>query len=135
MPRGTMSSLSPASKPAPGGSLTLERGTLKLLAKLPPHDTYFCSYEVALESDVFKPDTGRLARIYFIADTTQEKSYFDYGRFCFYLPKSVQPMFEEALTNKGIQLSVQFIVEGNRPFRDQTEAVFHLKPREGQAVR
>ncbi len=130
-----MSSLSPVSKSAAGGSLTLERGTLKLLAKLPPHDTYFCSYEVALESDVFKPDTGRLARIYFVADTTQEKSYFDYGRFCFYLPKSVQPMFEEALTNKGIQLSVQFIVEGNRPFRDQTEAVFHLKQREGQAVR
>lgn len=130
-----MSTLTPASKSASGGSLTLERGTLKLLAKLPPHDTYFCSYEVALESDVFKPDTGRLARIYFVADTTQEKSYFDYGRFCFYLPKSVQPMFEEALSNKAFQLTVQFIVEGNRPFRDQTEAVFHVKPREGQGVR
>ena len=93
----------------------------------------FSSY---MESDMFKPDSGRSAMIYFVADTTLEKSYFDYGRFCFFLQKSVQPVIEEALTNKALQLSVQFLVEGNRPFKDQTEAVFQLKPRsDAQAVR
>lgn len=128
---------SPSQKPAvTGGSLTLERGTIKLFAKYPPHNNYFCSYEVFVESDMFKPDSGRSAMIYFVADTTLEKSYFDYGRFCFFLQKSVQPVIEEALTNKALQLSVQFLVEGNRPFKDQTEAVFQLKPRsDAQAVR
>lgn len=117
-------------KPASGGSLTLERGTLKLFAKYPPHNNYFCSYEVFIESPIFNPDSGRSAMIYVMADTTIEKSYFDYGRFCFFIQKSLQPVVDEALTNKALQLSVQFLVEGNRPFKDQTEAVFQLKTRD-----
>lgn len=117
-------------KPASGGSLTLERGTLKLFAKYPPHNNYFCSYEVFLESPIFNPDSGRSAMIYVMTDLTIEKSYFDYGRFCFFIQKSLQPVVDEALTNKSLQLSVQFLVEGNRPFKDQTEAVFQLKARE-----
>jgi hypothetical protein len=117
-------------KPASGGSLTLERGTLKLFAKYPPHNNYFCSYEVFLESPIFNPDSGRSAMIYVMTDLAIEKSYFDYGRFCFFIQKSLQPVVDEALTNKSLQLSVQFLVEGNRPFRDQTEAVFQLKVRD-----
>ena len=121
-------------KPATNsGSLTLERGTLKLFAKYPPHNNYFCSYEVFIESEIFKPDSGRSAMIYFMADTTLEKSYSDYGRFCFFIQKSLQPMFDEVLTNKSLQLTVQFVVEGNRPFRDQTEASFQLKMRDSGA--
>ena len=127
---------SPSSSPgqkasSAAGSLTLERGTLKLFAKYPPHNNYFCSYEVFLESALFNPDSGRSAMIYFVADTTLEKSYFDYGRFCFFIQKSMQPVIDEALTNKALQLTVQFLVEGNRPFKDQTEAVFQLKTRDG----
>jgi len=117
-----------------GGNVLLERGTFKLFAKYPPHNNYFCSYEAFLESPIFAPDTGRSAMIYFVADTTLEKSYFDYGRFCFFLQKSMQPVIEEILTNKSLQLSVQFLVENGRPHRDQVEAVFQLKVREGAAA-
>lgn len=117
-----------------GGSVILERGTFKLFAKYPPHNNYFCSYEVFLESPIFAPDSGRSAMIYFVADTTLDKSYFDYGRFCFFLQKSMQPVVEEALTNKALQLSVQFLVENGRPHRDQVEAVFQLKTRDGAAA-
>ena len=119
---------------AVGGSVILERGTLKLFAKYPPHNQFFCSYEVFVESPIFAPDSGRSAMIYFVADTTLDKSYYDYGRFCFFLQKSMQPIFEEALTNKSLQLSVQFLVENGRPHRDQVEAVFQLKVREGAAT-
>lgn len=117
-----------AGKAAPTG--LFERALVKLFAKYPAHNNYFCSYEVFIESEIFKPDAGRSAMIYFCADTALERSYFDYGRFCFFLPKSIQPVFEEALTNKAFQLIVQVVVDANRPVKDQSEAVFRLQSRE-----
>ncbi|MDR1498157.1 MAG: hypothetical protein LBS59_07100 [Puniceicoccales bacterium] len=131
--------MSPANSPTNhGASSTLknaatnqfERGTVRLFAKYPAHNNYFCSYEVFIEADIFKPDAGRTAMIYFCAETNLERSYFDYGRFCFFLPKSVQPVFDEAFTNKGLILTAQIAVDGNRPIRDQTEALFRLQTRE-----
>lgn len=119
----------PIAKNSQGG--LFERGVIKLFAKYPPHNNYFCSYEVFVESEVFKPDAGRSAMIYFTAEHNLEKSYFDYGRFCFFLPKSIQPLFDEALTNKSLILTVQFSADGNRPAKDQSEAVFRLQTRDG----
>lgn len=114
----------PAKAPQSG---LFERGVVKLFAKYPAHNNYFCSYEVFIEADIFKPDAGRSAMIYFTGETNLEKSYYDYGRFCFFLPKSIQPLFEEALTNKALVLTIQFSVDTHRPSRDQTEAVFRLQ--------
>lgn len=108
-----------------------ERGTIRLHAKYPAHNNYYCSYEVFIEADLFKPDAGRTAMIYFCPPEAKlEPSIFDYGRFCFFLPKSVQPVFDEAFTNKSLVLTAQITVDGNRPTRDQSEAVFRLQTRE-----
>ncbi|MDR2845533.1 MAG: hypothetical protein LBV28_05545 [Puniceicoccales bacterium] len=115
-------------KPASSG--LFERGVVKLFAKYPAHNNYFCSYEVFIESEIFKPDAGRSAMLYFSADATLERSYYDYGRFCFFLPKSVQPVFDEALSNKNLLLTVQLAAESNRPTKDQSDAVFRLQGRE-----
>ncbi len=48
----------------------------------------------------------------------------------FYRTLAPYRYFEEALTSKALVLTVQFLVEGNRPFKDQTEAVFQLKSRD-----
>lgn len=103
-----------------------ERGTIKLFAKYPANNNYVCSYEVFVENDMFKPDNGRTALINFIDGQTLDKSYFDYGRFCFFLPKSMQPIFEEILTKNSVALSVRFCVDGGRPTRDQVEAMFDI---------
>jgi hypothetical protein len=107
-----------------------ERGTVKIFAKYPAHNNYFCSYEVTIEAEIFKPDAGRTAMIYFSADATLERSFFDNARFFFFLPKSIQPVFDEALTNKNLVLTAQISVDGNRPTKDQSEAVFRLQTRE-----
>ena len=115
-------------KPAPTGQS--ERGTIKIFAKYPAHNNYFCSYEVTIEAEIFKPDAARTAMIYFSADTNLERSYFDNARFFFFLPKSIQPIFDEALTNKNLVLTAQISVDGNRPTKDQAEAVFRLQTRD-----
>jgi hypothetical protein len=115
-------------KPASSGQY--ERGTVKIFAKYPAHNNYFCSYEVTIEAEIFKPDAGRTAMIYFSADASLERSYFDNARFFFFLPKSIQPVFDEALTNKNLVLTAQIAVDGNRPVKDQSEAVFRLQTRE-----
>ncbi|MDR2982752.1 MAG: hypothetical protein LBV12_10955 [Puniceicoccales bacterium] len=124
---GNHPNIKPTVQPSAG---QFERGLIKLFAKYPPHNNYVCSYEVFVESDIFKPDPGRSAMVYFSGDTSFERSYFDYGRFCFFLPKSVQPIFDEALTNKSLVLSVQFPIEANRPSKDQVEAIFRLQTRD-----
>ena len=103
-----------------------ERGTIKLFAKYPANNNFVCSYEVFVESDIFKPDNGRTAFINFVDGQTLEKSYFDYGRFCFFLPKTIQPIFDEMLTKNAVALSVRFCVDGGRPTRDQAEAMFDI---------
>lgn len=103
-----------------------ERGAIKLFAKYPANNNFVCSYEVFVESDIFKPDNGRTAFINFVDGQTLEKSYFDYGRFCFFLPKAMQPVFDEILTKNAVALSVRFSVDGGRPTRDQTEAMFDI---------
>lgn len=103
-----------------------ERGSIKLFAKYPPNNNFVASYEVFVESDIFKPDAGRTAFLNFVDGQTFEKSYFDYGRFCFFLPKSMQPMFDEILTKNAAALSVRFCVDGGRPTRDQTEVLFDI---------
>ncbi|MDR1818439.1 MAG: hypothetical protein LBR07_09815 [Puniceicoccales bacterium] len=109
----------------------LERGLVRLFAKYPAHNGFFCSYEVFIEAEVFKPDTGRSAMIYFSGpEMPLEHSYYDYGRFCFFLPKSVQPVFDSALNNKGLVLSVLIVTDDGRIAKDQSEAVFHLQTRD-----
>ena len=103
-----------------------ERGTIKFSARYPENNNFVCSYEVFVESDIFKPDSGRTALINFVDGQTLEKSFFDYGRFCFFLPKSFQPVFDEILTKKSCTLSVRFVVDGGRPTRDQTQAMFDI---------
>ncbi|MDR2513576.1 MAG: hypothetical protein LBD01_07285 [Puniceicoccales bacterium] len=116
-------------KPLSSGQF--ERGNVRLIAKYPAHNNYFCSYEIAIDTEIFKPDPGRTAMIYFTADQTLERHNYDYGRFCFYLPKSIQPVFDELLTNKSsLHLTVQIAMDGNRPAKDQAEAVFRLQSRE-----
>lgn len=131
--------LSPAISPGsnntnsakPMSNSQFERGNVRLIAKYPAHNNYFCSYEIAIDTEIFKPDPGRTAMIYFTADHTLERHNYDYGRFCFYLPKSIQPVFDELLTNKSsLHLTVQIVMDGNRPSKDQTEAVFRLQNRE-----
>jgi hypothetical protein len=126
-----------ANTPAPAGAKPpatgqFERGIVKIFAKYPAHNNYFCSYEVIIEADMFKPDSGRTAMIYFSADAALERSYFDNARFFYFLPKSVQPIFDEALTNKNLVLHIQIAVEANRPVRDQSDAVFRLQTRDGK---
>jgi hypothetical protein len=113
-----------------GTSAQYARGTVKLFAKYPAHNNYVCSYEVFVESDIFKPDAGRSAMIYFLSGNTLEASEYEYGRFRFFLPKSVQPIFEEALSNRALVLTVQLVVDDGRPVRDQTEAIFRLQTRD-----
>lgn len=112
------------SKLAP--AVQYERGTIKLFAKYPANNNFVCSYEVFVESEIFKPDNGRTAFINFADGQTLEKSYFDYGRFCFFLPKSMQPVFDELLTKNAAALSVRFCIDGGRPARDQAEAMFDV---------
>ncbi|MDR3229057.1 MAG: hypothetical protein LBT53_06575 [Puniceicoccales bacterium] len=124
-----MSTLPTAPKPAP--AYQFERGIIRLNAKYPAHNNYFCSYEVFIEADAFKPERGRSGEIYFFRPgSAAELSNYDYGRFRFYLPKSVQPLFEEALSNKNLILSVHIVVDSGRPVRDQSEAVFRLQSRD-----
>lgn len=118
MEKAQMSKLVPA--------VQYERGTIKLFAKYPANNNFVCSYEVFVESDIFKPDNGRTAFINFVDGQTLEKSYFDYGRFCFFLPKALQPVFDEMLTKNAVALSVRFCVDGGRPTRDQAEAMFDI---------
>ena len=103
-----------------------ERGAIKLFAKYPANNNFVCSYEVFVESDIFKPDNGRTAFLNFVDGQSLEKSYFDYGRFCFFLPKAMQPIFDEILTKNAVALSVRFCTDGGRPTRDQTEAMFDI---------
>lgn len=107
-----------------------ERGIVKLFAKYPANNNFTCSYEVFVESDIFKPDNGRTALINFSDGPSLEKSYFDYGRFCFFLPKSMQPIFDEILTKNAVSLSVRFCTDGGRPTRDQAEAMFDVTLRD-----
>ncbi len=118
MEKAQMSKLVPATQ--------YERGTIKLFAKYPANNNFVCSYEVFVESDIFKPDNGRTAFINFVDGQSLEKSYFDYGRFCFFLPKCMQPIFDEMLTKNAVALSVRFCVDGGRPTRDQVEAMFDI---------
>jgi hypothetical protein len=118
MEKSQMSKLTPV--------VQYERGSIKLFAKYPANNNFVCSYEVFVENDMFKPDNGRTAFINFVDGQTLEKSYFDYGRFCFFLPKSLQPIFDEMLTKNIVALSVRFCVDGGRPMRDQSEAMFDI---------
>ncbi len=107
-----------------------ERCDVKLFAKYPAHNNYFCSYEVVIESEIFKPETGRSAMIYFTADNALEKSHYSNGRFFFYLPKSIQPLFETAIDLKSLLVSVHIVMDANRPNKDQSDAVFRLQNRD-----
>jgi hypothetical protein len=128
--RERASSSSPFASAASVGSRQSERGVIRLNAKFPAHNNYFCSYEVFIESEIFKPEAGRTAMLYFDGSDKLERAFFEFGRFCFFLPKSVQPVFEEALTNKNLVLTVQIVTDANHPARDQTEAVFRLSGRD-----
>ncbi|MCD8284079.1 MAG: hypothetical protein LUD52_05100 [Opitutae bacterium] len=104
-----------------------ERAMIRLAAKFPPNNNFVCSYEVFVEGKFFNPESGRSAMINFVQSGAQlEKSYFDYGRFCFFMPNSVLPMFEDILTGTNAKLAVHFVVENNRPARDQSEAQFKI---------
>lgn len=103
-----------------------ERGIIKLFAKYPPNNNFVCSYEVFVECDIFKPDSGRIAFLNFVEGQTFEKAYFDYGRFCFFLPKAVQPIYDEILSRNTVNFTLRFCVDGGRPTRDQTEAMFEI---------
>lgn len=103
-----------------------ERGTIKLFAKYPANNNFVCSYEVYVESDIFKPDSGRTAFLNFVEGQTFDKAYYDYGRFCFFLPKAMQPIYEELLTKNAVNFTLRFCVDGGRPTRDQTEAMFEI---------
>jgi len=115
-------------KPAPKMAQTIqyERGSIKLSVRYPENNNFVCSYEVFVESDIFKPDNGRTALINFVDGQPMEKSFFDYGRFCFFLPKSMMPIFEEILTKRACALSVRFVMDGGRPMRDQSQAMFDI---------
>lgn len=114
----------PTPKMAP--AIQYERGTIKLSARYPENNNFVCSYEVFVESDIFKPDNGRTALINFVDGQSIEKSFFDYGRFCFFLPKSMMPVFDEILTKRACTLSVRFVMDGARPMRDQSQALFDI---------
>jgi len=120
-----------ASSPALKGNIPTERGIIRLNAKFPAHNEFVCSYEVVIESELFKPESGRSAMLYFSGpEQTLKNSYFDYGRFFFYLPQSVQPVFEEALDNRALTLSVLIVTDNGRPARDQSQAIFRLASRD-----
>ncbi|MDR2862702.1 MAG: hypothetical protein LBV54_02310 [Puniceicoccales bacterium] len=129
LPNDKTSHIPNANKPLTG--VQLERGIIRHLATLPAHNNFTCSYEVVIESEIFKAEGGgRSAMIYFSAGTAFKPSTYEYGRFCFFLPKSLQPIFEEALGNKTLLLTIRLVVENNRPTKDQSEAEFHLQGRD-----
>ena len=109
----------------PKAGIQFERGTIRISTKFPANNNYVCSYEVFVEGEFFKPENGRAAMINFVqTGATVEKSYYDYGRFCFFLPNCVLPMFEYILNGQVSCLAVHFVVENGRPARDQAEAQF-----------
>ena len=100
---------------------------IRVSTKFPANNNFVCSYEVFVEGEFFKPENGRSAMMNFVqTGAPLEKSYYDYGRFCFFLPNSVLPLFEDILNGQAAKLAVYFIVENGRPARDQSEAQFKI---------
>ena len=111
----------------PKSGLQTDRAQIRVSTKFPANNNYVCSYEVFVEGEFFKPENGRSAMINFVqVGAPIEKSYYDYGRFCFFLPNCVLPMFEDVLNGQAAKLIVHFIIENGRPARDQSEAQFKI---------
>ncbi len=104
-----------------------ERATIRVSTKFPANNNFVCSYDVFVEGKFFAPDAGRSAMINFVkTGGAIEKSFYDYGRFCFFLPSSVLPLFENVMNSQTAKLEITFVIEGGRPTRDQSDVKFSV---------